>query len=284
MVITSVLRVKNPCSKTGKVNTRDIPQRLRNRIASVLYIGLIHCRSHLQFIGTFDDIQTRLRKIIHHHTRTNRGFVHSLEYLNSPHSLWVFFDAGHQSVIVEVVNRCYGNAGNGQCSRKSFSEVDTRQDIFPLRIQIAHDSTQPALSADIYRFAGMPDVHSPKMRPARVWISDALHNRHITLLKHLLQGHRIGVPGQSVIHRQNFILAKSHNGPTIVVYAVGIRDNGIHEVIAALQFNNDEDRISISHFIPPFRALRKLILSRSDNELQHLYHAISTLLRSVISG
>ena len=95
----------------------------------------------------------------------------------------------------------------------------------------------------------MPDIHGPKMRSARVGIPDTLHNRHITLLKHLLQGHRIGVPGQGIIHRQNFILAKPNNGPAIVVYAVGIRDNCVHEVIAALQLNNDQNRIFRSHFI-----------------------------------
>ena len=41
MVVAAMLRVKDPCSEVGKVNSRDVPQALRYRIVSVLHFGLL---------------------------------------------------------------------------------------------------------------------------------------------------------------------------------------------------------------------------------------------------
>src|SRR4249920_2801488 len=88
----------------------------------------------------------------------------------------------------------------------------------------------------------MPDIHATKMRTVGVGIANALDNGHLALVVEFLQRPGTWMKRQRVVERQDLVGWDTHCWPGVVVNAVGIWNDRIHEIVATGQLHHYQHR------------------------------------------
>src|SRR4029077_793996 len=78
------------------------------------------------------------------------------------------------------------HAGAYERARQTRSHADDLNHVFLLRVEFAGDAAEPTFGPDLFRFAGVPDVHRPEMRARRFLEADAVQNGELALIPELL--------------------------------------------------------------------------------------------------
>ena len=111
------------------------------------------------------------------------------------------------------------------------------------------------------------------MRPVGVGVSDPLNDGHLALVVQVLERRGVLVEPQRVVHRKDVVGLEAHHRPYVVVYVTGIRHDGVHEVVASSELENDQDLVfTVScHLELSSLVLGELELSRCYDLLQHAH-------------
>ena len=242
-VPADVVGVEDARAHAGGVNARHIAQRLGDRVRAVLNRGLVHPRHGGQDVRAGQRIGAGLAQIVHHQPRAHGGGVHPLENVEVAVALLFFLDVGHQAVGVEIADRGGGHAGRDHRARQTAADVHRRQRLLAVGIEPLGQLGHPTLGRDAIRLAGVQDVHAAEVRARGVGVADALDHGHIAVVVELLEPAAVGVEAERVGDRQHLILRDVHQRARVVVVPLGIRDEGVHEVVAARKLHHDQDRV-----------------------------------------
>ena len=238
-VIAAVAGVEDARAKPGGMHPGDVAQALRNGGITVLHIGGVLRGRRLQPVCAAKHIHARAREVLHHGARAYRLGVHIFEYLKGLVALFVFADAGHQAVVVQVVDRGDRHAGNRHSARQSDAEVDACQFVFALGVELSERLAYPAFGYHLVRLAGVPDVHAAEVGAVGVGVADALHNGDLALFEHILDGPEVGVERERVVYRQHILALDLDQFAVIVVGRAVVGDERVHKVVSTRQLHND---------------------------------------------
>ena len=232
-IVTAVLHVEDARPQARRVHPRHVAQVPRDGVPRVLDVGLVHRRRRLELVRARQHVHARLRQVFHDGTRPDGRAVHALEDVQRLFSLALLGYARQQPVAVQVPHGGHRHARHRHGPRQAPAEVDPCQHVLLLRVKLADSTANPAFRPQGDRLARVHDVHGAEVRPARVRVSDALHDAHLTLVVQVLERRRRGVERQRVVDRQRLLLLDPHQRPGVVVVPIGVGHHGVHEVVAA---------------------------------------------------
>ena len=81
------------------------------------------------------------------------------------------------------------------------------------------------------------------MGAVRVGVADALYHRNFALVEHVLDWAEVGVEGEVVVDRQHFLAINLDQLAIVVVGRAVVRDESVHEVVAARKLHYNHDRV-----------------------------------------
>ena len=113
--------------RSGRVDPRDVTQRLGDGVVrgtrrSSVYIA----GASFSMSAPAQHAVAGVRQVVHHHAGADGGRVHPLEELEVFLALLGDLDAGHEAVVVQVVDRGGRHARRGQGARQAAPEADRR--------------------------------------------------------------------------------------------------------------------------------------------------------------
>src|SRR6266702_5302140 len=111
-----------------------------------------------------------------------------------------------------------------------------------VRIKLADGLAQPAFGDDLIGLAGVPDIHAPEVRTIGVGIANTLDDGHLSGVIEFLQRPGARVKRQRVVEGQDLLDWNPHRWPRVVVNAIGIWNDRIHEIIAPAQLHHHQHR------------------------------------------
>jgi hypothetical protein len=88
--------------------------------------------------------------------------------------------------------------------------------------------------------ARVPDGHRLEVRPVRVRITDALHDRQLPLLQELLQAGQGGMQPHAVVDPADLVLRYLQVRAVLAVVIVAVGHDGVQAVVAAVELQDDE--------------------------------------------
>ena len=110
-------------------------------------------------------------------------------------------------------------------------------------IQVADDAAQPALGADLFRLAGVPDVHAAEVGTVGRRIADAVDDGDLAGVIQSLDLRQRRIEAELVVDVQHLVGGYAHRGPVVMVASVGVGNDRVHVVIAAGELDDDEDGV-----------------------------------------
>src|SRR5262249_34660240 len=116
-----------------------------------------------------------------------------------------------------------------------------------LGVEGAYGLPEPALGDDLRGLAGVPDVHTTEVRTVRVGIANALDNGHLAGVIEFLERPGTGMKRQRIVEGQNLLGWDAHSGPRVVINAVRIRNDRVHEIVAAGELHHHQYRSFRTH-------------------------------------
>ena len=171
------------------------------------------------------------------------GGVHAGEDVQGLGPLRLVDDAGEHAVGLQHGHGGHGHAGQGHGPGKAAPEVDAGEHVLGVGVDVADDAAQPALGADLFRFAGVPDVHAAEVGTVGRGIADAVDDRHLAGVVQLLEFGQGRVEAVVVINGQYLVGGDAHGGPVVVVASVAVGYDGVQVVVAAGELDDDEDGV-----------------------------------------
>ncbi len=81
------------------------------------------------------------------------------------------------------------------------------------------------------------------MGPVRDGIADAVNQRDLTLVVHILDGGQSGIEAEVIVYRQNLVLRNRHVGAIVVIQRVAVRNDGIEVVIPSSKLDHHQNRV-----------------------------------------
>src|SRR5262245_43861394 len=94
------------------------------------------------------------------------------------------------------------------------------------------------------------------MREARMVVSTAMHDRHLAVLVQALETDHRRVKSESVADLDDLALWNTQMGTRAVIRGVAVRHDGVQAVVAAGQFDDDEDALGVFLDARPLERLR----------------------------
>ena len=89
----------------------------------------------------------------------------------------------------------------------------------------------------------MPDVHGPEVGPGGIFEPDAVDDGHLAIVVHLLKRAHVGVKSQLVVDGQDLVLGDVYLGPVVPVFAAGVRDYRVENIVGSGKLQNDHHRV-----------------------------------------
>ena len=163
-------------------------------------------------------------------------------------------DAGHKAVVVEVFHAGDGDAGNGHSAEHAGAKADAGDHILFVGVDLADYLAEPALSANVVRLAGVPDVHRAEVRARGVFVAHAVDDGDVALIVHIADGRHLRVQANLVVKMQHLLLRYADSGAIVVVEFVVVRDDCVEVIVAARKLDDDHHRIFLrfGHWFAPF--------------------------------
>ena len=174
----------------------------------------------------------------HHRVPARDVAVHPCKRLKGEHPQFFVFNIGKETVGFQVAHRGHRHAGAAQRSRQAAPEVDGRQHVLALRVNIPYGPAQPPFGANSFWLSGMPDVHGSEMGAVRVLVTDAVDYGHLTLVPQLLHRPHAGIEPYLVVERDHLVLRDMHLWAGVVVTPVAVRHHGVEIVVSARKLDN----------------------------------------------
>src|SRR5438067_315075 len=193
----AVIAVEHPAANLGDVRLSDALEFAGNRSVGVLDRRGVLLWRDLDDVLALQRVDRGLAEIIHHRAAADCRAVHlgkAIEHLGTFGALHLrqetvsFQGTGHAG---------HRHAGAYQRAWQAWPHADDLDDVFLLRVEFAGTPAEPAFGPDLFRFAGVPDVHRPEMRARRVLEADAVQDGELAFIPELL--HRRYVIRDAVI-------------------------------------------------------------------------------------
>ena len=157
---------------------------------------------------------------------------------------WDFaVDAGEQAVGLEVADGGDGHAFHHQGAGEAAAEVNGGEHVLGVGVHQLGGAAQPALSADDFGLAGVPDVHAAEVGVAGGGVADAHEHGQLPGFPELHQGSHGGVEAQLVVDGQDLVFRHADGGAEVAVVAVVAGDDGVQAVVTAGQGEDCQDGI-----------------------------------------
>src|SRR3954453_2758515 len=170
----AVVAVEDAAADLGDMNLRDALQLAGDRRFRILHGRGVFLRRDLDDVLAFQRIDRRLAQIIHDRTAADRRAVHigeAVEYMGPLIALHLRQEAVALEWPCDAGHR---HAGADQRARQARPHADHLNDVFLVRVEFARNAPEPSLGPDLFRLAGVPDVHRTEMRARRVLKADAV--------------------------------------------------------------------------------------------------------------
>ena len=242
-VVAPLLGVENPRAQVGGQHFGDALQVAGNARVGVFHAGGVLLGGGLEDVGAFEGVQAGLPQVVHSGAQAHGGGVHPGENVQR---LGAFRFAGYarqHAVGFQHGHGGHGDARQGHGPGQAASEVDAGQHIFGAGVQVADDAAQPALRADLFGLAGVPDVHAAEVGTVGRGVADAVDDGHLAGVVQRLDFGQGGVEGKMVVDGQGGGGGDAHGGAAVVIAPVGIGDDGIEAIVAAGELDDDEDGV-----------------------------------------
>src|SRR6476660_3421002 len=92
---------------------------------------------------------------------------------------------------------------------------------------------------------GVPVTHRGEMRETRMVVSTAMDDRHLAVLVEALEPDHRRMKSESVADLDHLALRNAQMGPRAVIRRVAVRYDRVEAVVAAGQFDDDEDALGV---------------------------------------
>ena len=202
------------------------------RVATVLYVGRILLGSGAEYVGAHIGVLPSLAQQRHHRVPARHVAVHPGEGLEGEHPQFFVFNVGEQAVGREVSNRCNGNTRAAQRAGQAAPEVDRRQHILALRVDVPNGAAQPAFGPNGLGLGSVPDVHRAEVGAVGVLVADPIDDGHLALVPERLHRTHAGVEADLVVERNDLVLGYIDLGAGIVVAPIGVGNHRVEVVVS----------------------------------------------------
>src|SRR5262245_29259781 len=95
------------------------------------------------------------------------------------------------------------------------------------------------------------------MREARMVVPTAVHDRHLAVFVQALETNHRRVKSESVANLDDLALWDAQMGTRAVIRRIAVRHDGVQAVVAARQFDDDEDTLGVFLDARPLERLRR---------------------------
>ena len=235
----TVVTVEQPAVDLGDVRLRDALELAGNRRVRILDGGRVFLRRDLDNVLALKRVDRGLAEVIHYRAAAYRGAVHfreAIEHLGALSALHL----GQEAVPLQGT----GDAGDRNAradkgARQAWPHTDNLHDIFLFWVKFARDPAEPAFGPDLFRLAGVPDVHRPEMRAWRVLEADTVQDSELALVPELLHRRHVVRNAVILVEVDDVIVTNPDRRTVIPVQRVVVWDDRIQVVVAAGQLQND---------------------------------------------
>ena len=133
-------------------------------------------------------------------------------------------------------------AAHGQRLRRG----DVDQIVAPrVRVERIGQPSQPAQLFAGVRAAGVPETHGGEVRQRRVVVPAGVHDRQVAVLVQALEPGHGRMQAEMVGQRTYLFAGNADRGPFPVIDVVAVRHHGIEPVVAARQFDHDQNPFGV---------------------------------------
>ena len=186
-----------------------------------------------QDVGALQRVHAGLGQVVHHRAVAHGRGVHAGENVQGLGALLFGFNGGQHAVAFQVAYGGNGDAGGNHGAGQAPAKVNAGQNVVLVGVHVANGTAQPTLVGNLFRFAGVPDVHGAEVGPVGYGVAHALDYGHLALVVQGLELRHVGVDAQFVIDGHNLVHRDVDVGPVVHVQRIGVRDKGVHEVVPA---------------------------------------------------
>ena len=205
--------------------------------------GRVHVGRGLEDVGALQSVKARLAQVVHRRAEADGGGIHTGKDVESLGTLRLALNASEHAVGFEDGDGRDGDTGQSHGAGETAAEVDACEDVFGVGVDVADDAAQPALGADLFRFAGVPDVHAAEVGAVGRRIADAVDDGDLAGIIEIFDFRDGWIEAEMVVDGQHPVGGDADGGTAIVVTAVSIGNDGVEVVVAAGELDDDEDRI-----------------------------------------
>ena len=235
--------VEDASTEIGQVGLGDVLHVLADDGVGVLNVGGVHVGGGGQDVGALESVGTGGVDVVHDRAGSDGRGIHSAEDFQCVVALGITVNAGEQAVGLEVADGGNGHAFHHQGAREAAAEVNGGKHVLGVGVHQLGGAAQPALGADDFGLAGVPDVHAAEVRVAGGRVTDADEDSELSGFPVLHQGSHGRVEAQLVVDGQNLVFRHTDGRAEVAVVAVVAGDDGVQAVVAAGQREDCQDGI-----------------------------------------
>src|SRR5260370_18503807 len=210
-------RIQNSGTEAGQIGLHDVPHILADYAFGVSHRRLVLPRSRGQNVGPPQRVDASGADIIQRVPAANGRTIHLRKDFQGLASLVLALNAGQETVRLQIAHRRNRHTGFRQSPGQTAPKVDTSQYVLRFRVDLLDDSAQPAVDADLFRFAGVPDVHGAEVRIAGVRVSNTQKDGQLARVPERLQGRHGWMEAQLVVQEDDLVLWNAQARPVIPV-------------------------------------------------------------------
>ena len=223
---------------------RDALQLAGDRRVRILHGRGVFLRHDLDDVLALQRIDRGLAEVIHHRAAADRRAVHLGKAIEHMGPL-VALHLRQEAVALERAGDAgHRHAGGDQRARQARPHADDLHDVFLLRVEFARNAAEPALGPDLFRLAGVPDVHRPEVRARRILEADAVQDGELLVIPELLHRRHVVRDAVVVVEMDDLVVGDPDRRPVVAVQRVVVRDDRVQVVVAAGELQDHDARVS----------------------------------------
>ena len=238
-VETAVLGVIDAGAEVGGHHLGGVFEGLGDGVVRIFHGGRVVLGGRPQNVRAFERVAAGLAQVVHYGVLDGAA-VHLAESVEAEAADALLLNVGEQPVGFQVAHRRYRNARRAHGTGQAATEVHAGDDVPALGVEVADDAAQPALGGDLFRLAGVPDVHAAEVRTVRVGIPDAVDDGDLAFVPKRLDGRHVGVESEPPVNGNHLVSGDSDVGTEVVIMSIRVGDNGVQRVIRASQLDYNE--------------------------------------------